>query len=210
MIIVGKKVCGVKNVINTKQKNIVIFILAMMQLFFFGSCAAEDSSNLDGFKYWLSGSDPKTIQLIPVVGNNALALVNSRVIAHVKFNVVQYGEMSFPINPQSSPDQEALKVDLSKSNFIVLTYKANHPVILQLRQAGVHGGVQNHIELPPTEKWATRKIYFSSFTGGLKPLDLSDVAKFNFAFLSNNKKDGFAELSVKSFRIDHFQPMRAE
>lgn len=193
---------------DAEQKGIFIVILSMMVLFLSCNGVAEEPSSfrIDGFKFWLTGSDPNTIQLVPNAGNNALTLIDSVVVAHVKFNVVQYGEMSFPINPNTLPNQEALKIDLSKSKFIKLTYKANQSVVLQLRQAGIHGGVQNHIVLPPTKKWVMRKIYLSAFSGGLKPLDLTDVAKFNFALLSNNQKDGYAELSVKSFQIDHFQP----
>ena len=187
---------------------IVVFGLSMPLSLASVSCVAEESPNpaIDGFKYWLIGSDSKTIQLIPNAGSNAITSKNSIVVAHVKFNVAQYGEVSFPINSKTLPNQEALSVDLSKSNFIQLTYKANQSVVLQLRQTGVHGGVQNHIVLPPAKKWVTRKIYFSAFSGGLKPLDLTDVAKFNLALLSNNEKDGYAELSVKSFQIDHFKP----
>jgi hypothetical protein len=197
---------------NRFRKYSVVSVLSGMLSLTSVSCMAEASPNsgIDGFKHWLTGSDSKTVQLLPGVGDDALTIINSNVVAHVKFNVTQYGEMSFAISASSLPNQEALRVDLSKSRFIKLTYKANQFVVLQLRQTGVHGGVQNHVVLPPAKKWVTRTIYFSDFNGGLKPLDLTDVAKFNFALLSNNEKDGYAELSVKSFRIDHFQPVSSE
>lgn len=162
---------------------------------------------LNGFPYWVTGSDPKTLQLIPQAGNNGLTYENSKVVAHVKFNVAQYGELSFPLHPHSIQGQEALGVDLRNSNFITIKYKSNHPVVLQLRQAGIHGGVHNHIILPAAHNVVTRKAYFSEFGGGLKPLDLSDVAKINFAFLGNNKKDGFAELVVTGITINDYNPL---
>ena len=185
---------------------------ALLLSFFLSASVASttnssEESSLNGFRYWVTGHDPKTIQLIPDSGNNGLTHEKSATIAHVKFNVAQYGELSFPLNVDSLPEQEALGVDLSKSKFVKITYKANHPVILQLRQKGVHGGVQNHITLPVAKTFVTYTANFSDFTGGLKPLDLHDVAKFNFAFLSNNEKDGFAELIVKRVVVDDYKPL---
>ena len=162
--------------------------------------------SLNGFRYWITGHDPKTIQLIPDSGNNGLTHEKSATIAHVKFNVAHYAELSFPLNVDSLPEQEARGINLSNSKFVKITYKANHPVILQLRQTGVHGGVQNHITLAVAKTFVTYPANFSDFTGGLKPLDLRDIAKFNFAFLSNNEKDGFAELIVKRLVVDNYKP----
>jgi hypothetical protein len=77
---------------------------------------------------------------------------------------------------------------------------------LQLRQTGIHGGVHNHITLPASDTFVPYTIYFSSFKGGLTTLDLSNVAKFNFALLGNNSKQGYAELIVRSFRIHRYKP----
>ena len=162
--------------------------------------------SLNGFKHWITGRDKNTEQLLPTGTENGLTIEERKTIAHVRFKVKQYGELSFPINPATFAGTEALAVDLSQSRFIKLRYKANRHVVLQLRQTGVHGGKHNHIILPPSDKLITRTIYFSSFAGGLKPLDLKDVAKFNFAFLGNNPVDGFADLVVTSFKIDRYKP----
>lgn len=161
--------------------------------------------SINGYTNWLTGHDPNTKQIIPAE-RNALIVDDSVVVAHVKFIVKQYGEMSFPINAMSSPEAEALAADLSKSKFVVITYQANQNVILQLRQTGVHGGKHNHVILLATPSFKTVTIYFSEFKDGLTPLDLSDVAKFNFAFLSNNDKDGYAELIVKDVQIEGYKP----
>jgi hypothetical protein len=161
--------------------------------------------SIRGYMSWLTGHDPDTKQLIPA-DHNALIVEDSVVVAHVKFIVKQYGEVSFPINTKSPLEAEALKADLSESRFVVITYRANQNVILQLRQTGVHGGRHNHVTLAPTISFKTIIIYFSEFKDGPAPLNLSDVAKFNFAFLSNNDKDGYAELVVKDFQIDGYQP----
>lgn len=160
--------------------------------------------SINGFTHWFTGRDSATIQLIPMIGSNALTTEEDRIVAHVKFNVVKYGELSFPIKPSDAI--EALAVNLNKSRFIKIEYKANHEVILQLRQTGVHGGVHNHIILPASDTFVNYTIYFSSFKDGLTPLDLSNVAKFNFALLGNNSKDGYAELIVRSFKIHRYKP----
>jgi hypothetical protein len=162
--------------------------------------------SIQGYKHWLTGHDPDTKQIIPAQGNDALDVRDSIVVAHVKFIVKQYGEMSFPINSKSSVNQEALKTDLSKSQFIVITYQSNQSFVLQLRQTGVHGGKHNHVVLPPSPSFNTVKIYLSEFKDGLTSLDVSDVSKFNFAFLSNNIEDLYAELIVKNFQIDGYRP----
>ena len=167
---------------------------------------AGNNLSLNGFTQWNTGRDKLTEQIIPAGTENGLTIEDKKTVAHVRFKVKQYGELSFPINPATPAGTEALAVNLNKSKFIKLRYKANNEVVLQLRQTGVHGGVQNHVVLPPSKKFITRKIYFSSFTGGLKPLDLKDVAKFNFAFLGNNPVDGFADLMIASFKIDHYKP----
>lgn len=173
-------------------------------------CSAEtlDEKNLDGFRYFITGHDAHTVQLHPAAGNDGLELADRHSVAHVKFDVAQYGEMSFPLNIDSAPGNEATRVDLSRSKYIKLTYRSNSPVILQLRETGVHGGVQNHITLAAAKKYTTRTVYFSEFSGGLKTLDLTNVAKFNFALLANNEEDGFAELTVKHMVIDNFDPRK--
>lgn len=160
--------------------------------------------SLNGFTNWLTGRDSATIQLVPIIGSNALTVNDDRTIAHAKFNVVNYGELSFPIQPSDAI--EAPGVDIGKSRFVRIEYKANHDVTLQLRQTGVHGGIHNHFILPASDTFVSCTIYFSSFTGGSAPLDLSNVAKFNFAFLGNNPVDGYAELMVRSFKIDQYRP----
>ena len=169
-----------------------------------GRAQSPEKLSINRFTNWLTGRDSATVQLIPAIGSNALTSGDEGIVAHVKFKVVTYGEVSFPLKP--STEIEAQAVDLSKSKFIKIQYKANHEVVLQLRQTGVHGGIHNHIILPRSDSFLTYTIYFSAFKGGLTPLDLSNVAKFNFAFLANNKTDGFAELVVRSFKIDHYKP----
>jgi hypothetical protein len=99
-------------------------------------------------------------------------------------------------------------VDVSGGTFITVTYKANQDLILQLRQTGVHGGIQNHVTLPAAKKITTTTIPFTQFSGGLRALNLADVAKFNFAFLANNARDGYAELYVYHVVVDGYSPPR--
>jgi hypothetical protein len=161
--------------------------------------------SVNGFTQWITGRDSATLQWVPATGRDALIKEGKKTVAHARFKVVKYGEMSFPINPSSGT--EAVAADLSKSRFITIEYKANHELVLQLRQTGIHGGTHNHIILPAATQFIKTRIYFSSFKGGLKPLDLKDVAKFNFAFLGNNPEDGFAEVMVRSFKIDRYKPL---
>jgi len=169
------------------------------------SQSAKSSLSVNGFTQWITGRDSATLQLVPAIGRDALKKEGKKTVAHARFKVMRYGEMSFPINPSSGP--EASAVDLSKSRFITIEYKSNHELVLQLRQTGIHGGTHNHIILSPTAQFIRTRVYFSSFKGGLKPLDLKDVAKFNFAFLGNNSEDGFAEVMVRSFKIDRYKPL---
>lgn len=129
-----------------------------------------------------------------------------KTVVHARFKVNRYGEISTPISASSAPNAEAHRVDLSGSRFVKIKYKANQTVMLQLRQTGVHGGIHNHVLLPPSADFTITTIYFTSFKGGLEPLNLKDVAKFNFAFLDNNTKDGFADLVIQSFVIDRYKP----
>ena len=169
-------------------------------------CSAQKDSSLsiNGFSPWITGRDSATVQYIPSSGYNALVIEDNKTVAHVKFKVAKYGEVSFPIKPMNS-GTEAPSVDLSKSRFVKITYKSNVSIVLQLRQTGVHGGIHNHVVLPASSFFTQQTIYFSSFSGGLKQLDLSDAAKFNFALLENNSKDGFAELTISSFKIDRYR-----
>ena len=182
----------------------LLLTTCLLYLNFPGRSQAQEKLSINKFTNWLTGRDSATVQLIPAIGSNALTSGDEGTVAHVKFKVATYGEVSFPVKPSTAID--AQPVNLSKSKFIKIQYKANHEVVLQLRQTGVHGGIHNHIILPRSASFATYTIYFSAFKGGLTPLDLSNVAKFNFAFLANNPADGFAELIVRSFKIDHYKP----
>ncbi len=161
--------------------------------------------SVNGFYPWITGRDSATIQYIPSADNNALTKEKNRTVVHVKFNVVKYGEVSFPIKAVPV-GTEAPSVDLSKSRYIKICYRSNIKIILQLRQTGIHGGFHNHVVLPASSSFSTKTVYFSSFKGGLKPLDLSDVAKFNLALLENNSSDDYAELTIQSVKIDHYNP----
>jgi len=172
------------------------------------SANAQKPLRLDGFSQWRTGHDEDTQQLVPERGREGLVGIKGKTLAHVKFIVREYGELSFPIDPTTAEGEEAKKTDLRKAKFIGICYKSNHDVVLQLRETGVHGGVHNRVVLPASEKFVTRRIYFSEFKGGKTELDLGNVAKFNFAFLSNNTADGFAELIVKRFRIKGYGTWR--
>jgi hypothetical protein len=161
---------------------------------------------MNGFDVWITGHDSGTVQLLPERGNNGLTMEGGKTVVHARFKVKGYGEIHTPISSLSPPNAEALSVDLSRSKFVKIKYKANQTVVLQLRQTGAHGGVHNHVLLPPSNNFNTATIYFSSFKGGLEPLDLKQVAKFNFAFLENNNQDGFADLVIQSFTIDKYKP----
>lgn len=158
---------------------------------------------INGFDDWKIGFNTGSQQIIPASGSNPLVVMDGAAVVHVRLKVSPWGEMSFPI---AGFDQtgEAEVIDLSGSSFIEITYKSNQSVNLQLRQYAVHGGTHNQITLPAAAEFTTVKIPFSDFKGGLTPLDLTKVAKFNFALLSNNANDGYAELIVKEFKIDKF------
>jgi hypothetical protein len=187
------------------KRNIYCLLVCLVTFASAFAQTGEKVLSLGGFGQWITGHDPGTIQIIPAEGNNALVVEDGEVYAHVKFKVTQYGEVSFPINQKTLPHEEALRTDLTKSKFIVLTYRSNHELVLQLRQTGVHGGIQNHVSLPVASAFKTVTILFSEFKGGLKPLDLSDVAKFNFAVFANNEADGYAEYFIRDFKIDHYK-----
>ena len=172
----------------------------------YSQSTASNPLSMNGFEVWITGHDSSTVQLLPERGTNGLTMEGGKTVVHVRFKVKGYGEIYTPINSLSPPNGEALSVDLSRSKFLKIRYKANQTVVLQLRQAGAHGGVHNHVLLPPSNKFSTETIYFSSFKGGLEPLNLKEVAKFNFAFLENNNRDGFADLIIQSFSIDNYKP----
>jgi hypothetical protein len=166
---------------------------------------SQHKNSIDGFGQWTTGHDNLTEQLIPAENKNALTFEDGKSIVHVKFKIKQYGEVSFPIDQQTPEGTEARKADLSKSKFIRITYKANTDFILQLRQTGIHGGTHNHVNLPAAKKYTTTTIALNDFKDGALPIDLTNVAKFNFAFLSNDDTDGFAELKISSIVIDSYE-----
>lgn len=161
------------------------------------------SLSLNGFRHWKLGSSTGSKQLIPASGTDPLVLLDGTPVVRVRMTVAPWGEMSFPITGFDKTG-EAESIDLSDSHFIDITYQANQSVNLQLRQYAVHGGTHNQITLPAAAEFTSVRIPLSDFTGGLTPLDLTKVAKFNFALLSNNPTDGYAELVVKKFTIENF------
>lgn len=169
-----------------------------------GGCQLNPAPlTINGFHSWKIGGDSASKQLIPASGSDPLVVLDGSPVARVRMTVSPWGEMSFPI---ADFDQtgEAETINLSGSSFIEITYKSNQNVNLQLRQYAIHGGTHNQITLPAASEYTTVKIPFTDFKGGLTPLDLTRVAKFNFALLSNNTTDGYAELIVKGFKIDKF------
>jgi len=172
----------------------------------YSQSTASNPLSLDGFEVWITGRDSATVQLLPERGKNGLTMEGGKTVVHARFKVKGYGEIHTPISSLSPPNAEALSVDLSRSKFLKIRYKANQTVVLQLRQTGAHGGVHNHVLLPPSSNFTTETVYFSSFKGGLEALNLKEVAKFNFAFVENNEQDGFADLVIQSFTIDKYKP----
>lgn len=172
----------------------------------FSQSTGSNPLSINGFDLWVTGHDARTIQLIPEKGKTSFAMEGGKTVIHVRFKITGYGEVSTPLSASSAPGAEAESVDLSESRFLKIRYKANQTVILQLRQTGVHGGIHNHVLLPPSDAFTTITINFSSFKDGSQPLDLKDVAKFNFAFLANNEKDGFADLVIQLLTIDRYKP----
>lgn len=183
----------------------LLFIIGFLLSF---TAIRAQTDSLSQFTHWQTGHDPETKQVIPKTGDDPIAIENGIKIVHVKFRVRQYGEVSFPIDPSTPRNTEAKRVDITGSKSIKITYKSNQQFVLQLRQTGVHGGIHNHVTLPPSENFKTIEIPFTAFQGGRTPLDLSDVAKFNFAFLSNNSTAGFAELVVRSVVINRPESYR--
>jgi len=172
----------------------------------FSQSTGSNPLSVNGFSLWVIGHDSGTIQLIPETKKMGLAMEGGKTVVHVRFKVSGYGEIQTPVNASTAPGAEAPSVNLSESRYIKIRYKANQTVMLQLRQTGVHGGIHNHVLLPSSDTFTTSTIYFTSFKGGSQPLDLKDVAKFNFAFLANNEKDGFADLVIQSLTIDRYKP----
>ena len=168
---------------------------------------SQPQPGMDGFTVWQTGRDAQTVQVVPAPGESALMQHKSAPVVHVKFIVREYGELWFPL-ANTPAGVESAGVDVSRGKSVTVTYKANQELILQLRQTGVHGGIQNHVTLPAAEKVTTTTIPFTKFSGGLSPLNLADVAKFNFAFLANNARDGYAELYIYHVAVDGYSPPR--
>jgi hypothetical protein len=188
------------------KRQFLVIIKCLLSILSYSQSTGSNPLDINGYSLWMTGRDSATIQLIPRTGKNGLMMEGGKTVVHARFKVNSYGEISIPISASSAPNAEAHSVNLSGSRFVKIKYKANQTVILQLRQTGVHGGIHNHVLLPPSDEFISSTIYFSSFEGGLQPLNLKDVAKFNFAFLDNNKSDGFADLVIQSFVIDRYKP----
>ena len=95
-----------------------------------------------------------------------------------------------------------IQVLIPKSNthsgYVKIPYQSNHAAILQLRQSSVHGGSHNQASLPASpDAFTTITLSladdFKWLGHSTSTLDLSRLGKFNFAFLSQNNHDGFAD-----------------
>ena len=188
------------------SKILLLFVILCTTTVVRSQSTGSNPLSIDGFSLWLTGRDSSTVQLIPRSGRSSLMMEGGKTVVHVRFKVNRYGELNIPISTLSAPYAEAQAVNLSGSRYVKIKYKANQSVLLQLRQTGVHGGTHNHVILPASDHFTSTTVYFSSFKGGLEPLNLRDVAKFNFALLGNNPKDGFADLVIQSFVIDRYKP----
>jgi hypothetical protein len=168
---------------------------------------SQPHPGVNGFAVWQTGHDAQTVQVVPAVGASALTQRKGTPIVHVKFIVSEYGELWFPL-ANTPGDVESAGVDISGSTSITGTNQANQDFILQLRRTGVHGGIQNHVTLPASKKVTTTTIPFAKFSGSLRPLNLADVAKFNFAFPANHVRDGYAEVYIYRVAIEGYSPGR--
>lgn len=185
--------------------NIFVYFLTLLYLFFSSSVMAN---HIDGFQFWSLGKDDKTVMLLPsqeVNNSNAKRLENNQVIAHGKFVISGWGELYSPLLQEHKDTEKP--VDISSSNWVEIEYASNREVQLQLRHAFIHGGTHNHFQLPNTfNKYQKIRINFASFQGGLSPLDLKRVAKFNFAMIGKNDLADYSELKVRKILIENFKP----
>lgn len=188
------------------KSRLLIVITCVLSICGYSQSTGSNPLAINGFSLWLISRDSATIQLIPRAGKNGLMMEGGKTVAHARFKVNNYGEISLPISALSIPNVEPPPVDLSASRFIKIRYKANQPVLLQLREAGASGPFHNHVLLAASEQFTTATVQLSSFKGGPQPLDLKNVAKFSLAFLANNIEDGFADLVIQSFSIDRYKP----
>lgn len=171
-----------------------------------------DTDNVNAYRFWAIGGP--SLVLLPSSGNNGLTNLNDHVVAQLRaqINGGSYSEMSVPLNPYASSDPFSdPAVDLTASDYVTIRYQSNHDAILQLRQSGVHGGNHNQASLPASPSGiSTIKLSLRNDFKWLgyqaSTIDLSQVGKFNFAFLSQNEDDGYAEIIVHSLKIDQYQP----
>ncbi len=173
-------------------------------------------SGISEYKYWVVGAGAGASVIKPSTGIDATYLLNSKKVATLKAKVPadSYAEMSLPINPYESDDPFFTpKVDLSASKYVSITYSSNTDAILQLRQTDVHGGNHNQATLASSggEIKTIRLDLDSDFLWlgtSATTLDKSNVGKFNFAFLKQNQNDGFAQITIHSFSIDNYSPIK--
>lgn len=177
--------------------------------------APEALSGVSQYRYWNTGFGNATI-LIPSSGRNALTSENGKITAHMRAEIQPdgYAEMSVPLDPYQFTDPlRDPSVDLSRSNSTIVrvTYSSNHPAILQLRQSGTHGGNHNQVNLPASPNiYTTLNINLPTdfLWLGTDPstLEMSNLGKFNFAFLSHNTTAGYAEIKVRELIIENYLP----
>ncbi|NRB38959.1 MAG: alkaline phosphatase family protein [Pseudomonadales bacterium] len=176
--------------------------------------ATASSADVSLYRHWAVGG-PSPV-LIPESSINGLTQINGQNVAHLRAQVSagSYTEMSVPLNPyiSAAPFSDPA-VDLSDNPYrkVTITYQSNHPAILQLRQSGVHGGSHNQAVLPasPDGFISITLILNSDFLWlghSASTLDVSKLGKFNFAFLSQNEGDGYAEIIISGLHIQDYQP----
>lgn len=175
---------------------------------------SDADSDVTSYRHWAIGG-PSQI-LIPSSGIDGLTTSNGKNVAHLRarINSGSYTEMSVPLNPYSSGDpylDPAVDLSNTQSDYVKITYQSNHDAILQLRQSGVHGGSHNQASLPASPNGFTSVTLslandFKWLGQSTSTLDLSRLGKFNFAFLSQNNQDGFAEIIVSGLEIENYQP----
>ena len=174
----------------------------------------SENSDVANYRHWASGGPSQII--IPNSGINGLTQLNGKNVAQLRavVNPGSYTEMSVPLNPYISNDpfsDPALDLSPIQSTFVKVTYQSNHNAILQLRQSGVHGGSHNQASLPASPNGFTTLTLnltqdFKWLGHSSSTLDLSNLGKFNFAFLSQNNNDGYAQIIVSGLEIENYQP----
>lgn len=181
--------------------------------------ANEINKDVDQWLYWSAANQDK--YEIPVINGgaaNALTQIDGKNVVHVKSkNAPADTELYIQVSPWEAYNnfQQGPAASLPEtSEFVEITYKSDTQILWQAREGNpnnpqdcMHSYKHPITWLPASpEEFTTKRVYWSEFTNPFadnKPLDTSNVCKFNFVMIA---PPAGSEIMISELYLDQYNP----